>query len=315
MTITQLEYVLAVNVHRHFAKAANACFITQPTLSMQINKLEDELGVLIFDRSRQPVRPTALGEKIIEQAKRVVAESKKIKEVIEMEKEEVNGNLHIGIIPTLAPYLLPLFISNFIKKYPAVNLQIEEMQTQDIIKKLKDDQLDIGLLVTPLNEKGIIEKPLFLETFYAYTAENNDLYKKSRIKGDEVDPEEMWILSDGHCFRNQMLNICNPNNNSGSGTFKHLKYESNSLESLKRMVDKHGGYTLLPQLATIDMSKEDQKKIRPFEEPMPVREVSMVVHRSFLKQKLVESLKKEILDALPPVMVDNSGDVIYWKKF
>ncbi|MEP2773092.1 MAG: LysR substrate-binding domain-containing protein [Fulvivirga sp.] len=310
MTLIQFEYIVAVDNYRHFGRAAAACFVTQPTLSMQIHKLEDQLGVIIFDRSKQPVVPTDIGKRIISQARTVINESKKVKELVEDEKGEVAGELTIGIIPTLSPYLLPLFINSFIEKYPHVKVKVEELITEQVVHKLKNELLDIGIIVTPYDDPGLITKPLFYEEFFGYVSNRSELYKNKELTSNGIPTEEVWLLNEGHCFRDQVLNVCQSYKERDS----QFKYESGSLEALKRIVDKHGGMTLLPELATLDFDKETKAKLRPFTNPKPVREVSLVMHRSYLKRKLVEALHKEILDAIPGyINIQKHGEVIKWK--
>ncbi len=299
MTLVQLEYLLAVDTHRHFATAAEHCFITQPTLSMQLQKLEEELGVQLFDRSRVPVRPTEIGKEIIEQARVIIAESKKIKEIVLDQKQEISGELRIGVIPTLAPYLIPLFITSFLEKYPDVQVVVQEMLTEQIVDKLKHELLDVGLLVTPLADKSIKELPLFYESFVAYINPQHPLSKYKTIKPEQLDLDELWILNEGHCFRSQVLNICNRGSKSGDNKNSKLDYKSGSLETLKRIVENQHGLTLLPELSTLDLPKEKRELVHTFEEPQPLREVSLAVHRSFLKKKLIEALKQEIIKSLP----------------
>lgn len=310
MTLIQFEYIIAVDNYRHFGRAAAACFVTQPTLSMQIHKLEDQLGVIIFDRSKQPVVPTDIGKRIIAQARTVINESKKVKELVEDEKGEVAGELTIGIIPTLSPYLLPLFINAFIEKYPHVKVKVEELITERVVHKLKNELLDIGIIVTPYDDPGLISKPLFYEEFYGYVSTRSDLYKQKVLTSDGIPSEEVWLLNEGHCFRDQVINVCQSYKERDS----QFKYESGSLEALKRIVDKHGGMTLLPELATLDFDQNTKNKLRPFTNPKPVREVSLIMHRSYLKRKLVEALHKEILAAIPEyINVKKHGEVIKWK--
>jgi len=312
MTIIQLEYVVAVDNHRHFAKAAEACFVTQPTLSMQIQKLEDQLGVILFDRSKHPVIPTEIGRRIIEQARKVITESKRVNEIINEEKDEIVGELHVGIIPTLAPYLLPLFVNDFVEKYPNVQLHVEELITEQVLQKLHTDVLDIGLIVTPSNDERVIEKPLFYEEFMGYISHRHPLYKKKELNIDDVKYNDLWILNEGHCFRNQVLNICHPD--PTQKLKKKFIYESGSLEALRRMVDQHGGMTLMPELATLDMSQADKKKVRRFNDPRPIREVSIVMKRAFLKRKMIEALYTSILESIPGyINSEKNGKVISWK--
>jgi LysR family hydrogen peroxide-inducible transcriptional activator len=310
-TISQLEYIIALDTYRHFGKAAEHSFITQPTLSMQINKLEDNLGVKIFDRSRQPVVPTELGAMILEQARKVVNEAKKMEEIIEDQKLEVSGTLKIGVIPTIAPYLLPLFAKSFMNKYPAIHIQVQELLTDDTLAKLKSEEIDVGILVGPLNDSSFREIPIYYEKFLGY-AHNTDLEPAEKpISGKDLENNELWLLNEGHCFREQVLNICQNRNFDNI-----LNYQSGSLEALKRMVDKQGGVTLLPELATFDLSEEDQKKLRIFKKPTPFREVSLVMKRDFLKRRIIEALQKEIVDHLPENMKqreENEIQVINWR--
>ncbi|RNI29898.1 hydrogen peroxide-inducible genes activator [Rufibacter immobilis] len=296
MTLTQLEYLLAVDTYRHFATAAEKCFVTQPTLSMQLQKLEEELGVQVFDRSRVPVRPTELGKDVIAQARVAVAEFKKIEELVKVQRDGISGELRIGIIPTLAPYLVPLFITDFIKKYPQVRITIQELVTNTIVEKLKLELLDVGLLVTPLHDKTIVEVPLFYEAFVGYLHPSHPLSSLKEITAEAIDPAELWLLNDGHCFRSQVLQLCNRAKDTRN---VHLDYESGSLETLKRIVETQSGMTLLPELSVQELPADKTAMVRPFAEPQPLREVSLVVHRSFLKRKTIEALRDEIVTHLP----------------
>ncbi|WP_209331146.1 hydrogen peroxide-inducible genes activator [Lunatimonas salinarum] len=310
MTIQQLEYIIAVDRYRHFGQAAEACFVTQPTLSAQVSKLEKELGVIFFDRSKMPVIPTETGEILIAQARRVVAESKGILETVAQLKGEVGGLLKLGIIPTLAPYLLPLFIKGFIRKYPNVKLQVQELVTEDILKRLKSDELDIGIVVTPLGESGILEKPIFYEKFYAYLSVNHRQLQKDKVRIVDILGEDLWVLQQGHCFRDQVLSLCEPSK------FQRMnfQYESGSLEGLKNLVNKYDGITLLPELATLGLSEEEKSRVRPFDGEQPVREVSLILTRNYLKKKQVELLYQEITNAIPQHMTSkNHGKVVKFR--
>ncbi|MEN2280757.1 LysR substrate-binding domain-containing protein [Algoriphagus sp. SE2] len=310
MTIQQLEYLIAVDKHRHFGHAAESCFVTQPTLSAQLSKLERDLGVILFDRSKMPVIPTEIGVQIISQAKKVVSESKGILELVANLKGDISGVIKLGIIPTLAPYLLHLFIRNFLEKYPKVKMEVQEMVTEEIIRKLKNDELDLGIAVTPLLENGIVEKPMFYEKFYAYLSKDHPLLKENLFEPEMVKQEDLWILRQGHCFRDQVINLCDQTM-SGPSNFH---YESGSLEGLKNMVNKYKGVTLLPELATVDLSEEEKSRIRPFAGVPPTREVSIILNRSYLKQKLVELLYNEITDSIPKEMTSKAhGKIIRFK--
>ena len=310
MTIQQLEYLIAVDKYRHFGNAAESCFVTQPTLSAQLSKLERDLGVILFDRTKMPVIPTEIGVQIISQAKRVISESKGIFELVAHLKGDISGIVKLGIIPTLAPYLLHLFIRNFVEKYPKVNLEVQEMVTEEVIKKLKNDELDLGIIVTPLDEPGILEKPMFYEKFYAYLSEDHPLLREEFFDPTKVKKEDFWVLQQGHCFRDQVLNLCDQ---TMSGP-KNFHYESGSLEGLKNMVNRYQGVTLLPELATKLLSKEEQSRLRPFRGTAPTREVSIILNRSFLKQKLVELLYNEITAVVPLEMTSKAhGKIVRFK--
>jgi len=280
-------------------------------LSMQVQKLEDILDVVIFDRKKHPIEPTPIGIKIIEQARHILNESKKITALIEDEKHEIKGRINIGIIPTLAPYLVPLFVSSFVEKFPKVRLHISEQVTDNLIQSLKSDQIDIGLLVTPLKEDDFVEKPLFYEAFQAYISHRHKLYQMKSIDPKKLGTDGLWLLNEGHCFRNQSLNICNikdPPNPTG-----RITYESGSLEALKRMVDRHGGYTLLPELNAMGLSTDEKMKLRSFQDPIPTREVSLVVKKSYPKNKLVQAIFNEIIENLPPIMTSRKNSkIVKW---
>lgn len=296
MTITQLEYALAVNKFRHFNKAAKACHVTQPTLSMQLSKLEDELGVVLFDRSKNPIIPTLEGEKILRQAQVVIKEFKKIGGLVEEGRREVSGDFRLAVIPTLAPYLIPLFIKSFNENYPKVNLTVEEAKTEDIIRLLDEDDIDAGLLVSPLHDDRIIERTLYYEQFHIFASPDHDYLRKRKIKEKDLSYEDLWLLNQGHCFRDQVLNICKVKKRESR---KNLSFESGNLETLKNMVLKSGGYTFLPHMALEGLSGGQKKLVRDFTTPVPTREVSLVHSRTFLKERIIDALEQEILKNLP----------------
>jgi LysR family transcriptional regulator, hydrogen peroxide-inducible genes activator len=303
MTFTQLEYILAIDTHRHFAKAADACFVTQPTLSMQVGKLEKTLGVKIFDRTHSPVVPTEAGIQILEQAKKILLEKSRVSEIISLKKGLLEGELRIGIIPTLAPYLLPLFVNQFLRKYPKIKLVVYEKTTDALLEALRESDLDAGILVTPVSEKGFREEVLFYEELLVYVSENNGLYKKTYVLAGDIDPNKLWLLEEGHCFRSQMIHLCELF--KASRRISHFDYEAGSFETLRRMVELNDGITILPELATSDFSKKQQGLIRRFKKPSPMREVSMVVKRDFVKERLVGILKEEIMLSIPDKIKKN----------
>jgi LysR family transcriptional regulator, hydrogen peroxide-inducible genes activator len=312
ITLTQLEYIVAVDTYRHFGKAAESCFITQPTLSMQIKKLEEDLEIIIFDRSKQPLIPTDVGQRIIGQARIVLKEAEEISNIVKDHKNQVSGMLRIGIIPTLAPYLLPVFIGRYKKKYPNIYIKVVEKTTDEIVSLLNKDLIDVGILVTPLKEEKIIEKPVFYEEMMIYVNPESALHKKKEITLKDIAIPEIWLLSDGHCFRDQVVNLC-----SFLGTVDSqlpFHFEAGSLETLMNIVDREGGITLIPELATLTMSEQRKENVRSFSNLKPLREVSLVYSRHFAKHKLINLLWREIKDAIPQELQnEHRGTVVEWK--
>jgi len=303
MTLIQLEYIIALDTFRHFAEAAEHCHVTQPTLSMQIHKLEQELGTRIFDRSKQPVIPTDSGKEILVQARKILAEYDVMLNLIQEKKGILTGELKVGIIPTLAPYLLPLFVQSFTKKYPKVKLIITEMVTDMIKLRLNEGKIDAAIMVTPLQEQGLKEQVLFYEELLAYVSKKSGLYKKHYVLAKDINPEKLWLLEEGHCFRSQIENLCELRKASKEGS--HFQYEAGSIETLRRMVELHEGITILPELAAMDVSGVQQDLVRKFRSPVPVREVSLVVHRDFAKKKLIDLLMQEIMANIPEKIKKN----------
>ncbi|HKG06553.1 MAG TPA: hydrogen peroxide-inducible genes activator [Pedobacter sp.] len=299
MTLVQLEYIVAVDTYRSFVGAAEKCFVTQPTLSMQVQKLEEMLNVKLFDRSKQPIVPTEIGAQIIEQARIVLQESHKIKEIISDQQQEVVGELKVGIIPTVAPYLLPRVIAAMMEKYPELKLLIWEYTTEDIIHHLKTGVLDCGILATPLADQAIYELPVYYENFVTYISKNSKLFKKKTIDADDLEDENIWLLNEGHCMRSQVLNICRSTKHN---RLQGLTYNTGSVETLIRMVDMNNGATLLPELALEELSQKQMSKVRYFKSPEPVREISIVTHRNFIKKRMLNALKEEILAVIPKSM-------------
>lgn len=297
VTLTQLEYIVAVEKFGNFSAAAKSCFVTQPTLSMQIQKIEEELGVMIFDRSRQPITATTIGRKILDQSRVVLSESGLIRDLITKEKDSVEGDLRLAIIPTLAPYLLPLFLGDFSKNFPLVNLYVEESKTDDIITGLQQNQIDIGLVVTPLDEPLLREHILFHEPFYIYASKDSELAGKKAIAEGDLQDQELLLLTEGHCMREQMLKVCRQQTRH-SNSLANVQFESGSIETLCHLVEKGNGYTVIPHLAKSWQDYRDGKII-PFISPSPSREVSLVVHRSFARESMLKALADCIKKSLP----------------
>lgn len=312
ITLTQLEYIVAIDEYRHFATAAEKCFVTQPTLSMQIKKLEEDLGVIIFDRSRQPVVPTDIGAKLIEQARLTLSSTERIKELIREDRQEVEGTLKIGIIPTLAPYLLPIFIGHYIRKYPAIKVEVEELVSEEIIRRLKHDLIDAGLFVTPYPDEKIQSSPVFYEEMLVYAHTDHELLKKEKIEVSDIANSDIWMLGDGHCFRDQVINLCEMSGVQHKSL--PFEFESNSLETLMRIVDKEGGFTLIPELALQYMPESKKKQVKALSTHKPLREVSVIYSRYYTKQRLIELLCEEIRSVVPAHMLEQGrGRVVEWK--
>lgn len=307
MTITQLQYVLAVAEHRNFTLAAEKCFVTQPTLSMQIQKIEEELDVLIFDRSKKPIQLTEIGEKIVAQAKNIVNEASRISDIVEQQKGFVGGEFRLGIIPTIMPTLLPMFLNNFIKKYPKVRLVIEELNTYEIITRLKNGHLDAAIAATPLEEDKLKEIVLYYEPFVAYLPEQHDSFNKSQIEVSDLNPGDILLLRDGHCFREGILNLCKMENRHEP---EHFRIESGSFETLIKLADEGLGTTLLPYLHTLDLHEKDRSKLRHFKDPKPAREVSLVFPKTELKAHLIDALRSTIAGVIKGAIVFQNVDII-----
>lgn len=310
MTLTQLMYIVAVDKHKNFGVAASNCSVTQPTLSMQIQKLEDEIGIILFDRSEQPIKTTKAGIILIHQAKVILRESNKFNELVAEDQDETKGEIRIGVIPTLAPYLLPLFLKSFMSANPNLKVIVEELQTSQILKKIDDSDLDIGLLVTPVDHDGLNTIPLFYEPFLAYVSEKSPLAKLKKIEQKELNSNDLWLLTDGHCFREQSLLLCQ-NRKKVSDLNKNLLFESSSLETLKKMVDQESGFTLLPLLATTDIKSSN--RLKEFSGASPSREVSLVHNQFFRKDKIKSSLVLSIQKSLPseiPLTISKNIDVL-----
>jgi len=291
MTITQLYYVLAVAEHQNFTKAAEKCFVTQPTLSMQIQKLEDELDIIIFDRSKKPIELTEVGKKIVTQAKNIVNESYRIKDIVDQQKGFIGGEFKIGIIPTVMPTLLPMFLKTFIKRYPKIKLKIEELNTEEIISKIVEGHLDAAIAATPLENELIKERVLYFEPFVGYIPENHRLYDKKKIDVSDLDLSDMLLLEDGHCFREGVINLCKVLKDHFDD---HFQLESGSIETLINLSNEGLGMTLLPYLHTLNIGDSKKPNLHYFNEPTPAREVSIIYHKSELKMQIIDALHNVI---------------------
>jgi len=310
MTLSQLEYIIAVEETGGFLPAAARCFVTQPTLSQMIKKLEDELGLVIFDRDQKPTRPTAAGTKVLEHAHRVVSEAKRLKELVSdysgpagAAQAGLRGHMRVAIIPTLAPMLLPKIVRFVQKNHPELQLNIDEMQTDTIIDQLHSGRIDLGILVTPLDDPRITEHAVFYEPFYLYFADGESIGERKKIAEKDLDRRRMRLLSEGHCFRSQMLQLCGRRTKNSAAKINEpgaVEFESGSLQTLKLMVDEVGGYTLLPYLAAHDLlTPSERERVRPFVPPEPSREVSVVHHKHFARPRAAQAFIDAIRAQLP----------------
>jgi LysR family transcriptional regulator, hydrogen peroxide-inducible genes activator len=297
-TQTQLEYILAVARLKHFGQAAEECHVSQPSLSMQIQKVEDILGFKIFDRNKKPIEVTPKGLLVVQQAQKVIAEYHRLLQISREESKDIKGDFHLGVIPTLSSSTLPLFVKAFAKKYPLINLFISEQTTDNIIQLLKAGNLDAGILATPLAETFIDKIVLFYESFFVYCSKDHPLLKKKQLKLQDLNPHhDLWLLSDGHCFKNQVLNFCGMD--EAMTVFDNIHFQSGNLETLKQLVQKSQGYTFLPQLEVERMSSQDKKWVRPFVRPAPAREVSLVYNKGHWKMDVIQVLGELIQTQLP----------------
>jgi len=290
MTITQLEYAIAVSKYGSFTNAAEKCIVTQPTLSMQVQNLENELKTQIFIRGTKPIQLTDVGKKIIDQANKILNEVKRIEDLVSYEKNFIGGEFKLGIIPTVIPTLLPLFLNKFTKKYPNVNLVIEESKTDNIVKQIIEGNLDGGITATPLNNEYIKEKPLYYEPFVAYIPSSHNLSKINILSIEDLKYSSILILEDGHSFREQTLKICKTEKKSNF----NFEIKSGSFETLTHLVDEGFGITLLPLLYTKNLTKEKKKNLKLFKEPEPVREISLIYPKNQLKIQIINALSNSI---------------------
>ena len=299
MTLTQLRYAVAVDAHRHFGQAAAACHVSQPTLSAQLQKLEEELGVHLFDRARKPVRPTDLGRQLLEQARVVLRETDRLQDLVAEASGAVAGELRLGVIPTLAPYLLPLVAGPFATRYPAVTVTVRELRTEQVVRELALDRLDAGLIATAEPGAGLASEPLFTESFVAYVGSSHRLASAEAVRPDELNADDLWLLREGHCFRDQVLAVC------GAGppsTHRPLRFESGNLETLRMLVDAWGGMTLLPALALRHLGPAERSCVRPFRAPAPQRTVRLVRRHAYLKRTLIDAYRQTVQAVVQPLL-------------
>ena len=299
MTLQQLEYILAVNQFRHFAKAAEYCRVTQPTLSAMIQKLEEELDTRIFDRSQQPVCPTPVGILIIEQAQKILVQANRIKNIIEEEKHSLTGTFKLGILPTVAPYLLPRFFPQLMKKYPDLDIRVVEMKTNDIKKALQTGEIDAGIVASLAGMEELQQTPLFYEQFFVYVSRKDILFNSEVIRTSDLNGEQLWLLDEGHCFRDQLMRFCQMK----SARASQLAYHLGSMETFMRMVESGKGVTFIPELAVLQLGDAQKELVRSFAIPCPTRQVVLLTNKNFIRHTLLEVLVKEIKLSVPKEML------------
>ncbi len=296
ITIDQCRYVLALAHHLHFGRAAKELGITQPSLSIQVQKVEEMLGVIIFDRSKKPILITSIGGEVINHARRVIKEAEVLMKAGDQRKE-INGKFKLAIIPTLSPYLLPTFLHSFARKYPGLQLEINELQTDEILKLLKEDRLDAGILITPLRDSEIVERVLFYEPLMLFL-EKSHKFKLEKINLKDLDFNKLWLMEEGHCLTSQTLNLCKIKEENS--VLSNVRFKGGSLEVLTNLVRKVGGFTVIPKLCAGSLSlKEKKEQLREFKDPTPVREVSIISSRIFYKEEIILKVQEEILNNLP----------------
>lgn len=295
MTIQQLEYILAVDQFRHFAKAAEYCRVTQPTLSAMIQKLEEELGVKLFDRNVQPVCPTTIGRKVLDQARVILTEATHVKEIISEEQHTLTGTFRLAVLPTIAPYLLPRFFPQLMEKYPDLDIRVTEMKTQDIRRALLSGEADAAIIASLLEDGSLSEEILFYEQFYGYVSRKESLFKHDMIRTSDITGERLWLLDEGHCFRDQLVRFCQME----AVKLNQMAYRLGSLETFMHMVESGKGITFIPELAVLQLTNEQKELVRPFAIPRPTRQIVLATSKDFVRSTLLKVLKEEIQAAVP----------------
>jgi LysR family hydrogen peroxide-inducible transcriptional activator len=299
MTLQQLEYVVAVYRFKHFTKAAEYCDVTQPTLSSMIQKLEEELGVTIFDRKKNPVQVTSVGMEIIDQAWKVLTRARKLKEIVDEDRHSLHGTFHVGVLPTIAPYLIPRFLPQLMSSHPDMDIRMIEMKTEQIRKALIHGDIDAGILARVDNLEDFSINSLFYEQYFAYVAKADRLYDRPNIRIADLTGEYLWLLDEGHCFRDQLVKYCHLKAASQS----KKAYSLGSIETFMRIVESGKGVTFIPELALLQLSNEQKQLVKPFALPVPTREIVMMTSKGFIRNTLLQLLIDEIRQSVPPEML------------
>lgn len=303
ISLIQIQYLIALDEHRNFIKAAEASFVTQPTLSMQMKKLEEELGVIIFDRSKQPIEPTAIGKKIIHQARVIYQETEQIETILKDHTGEVSGTLKIGVLPTIANSLVPRLISQVAQRYPDLKLNIKEGLTHEIVEDLEHNRLDVGIVSVPLHNSGLIEKQLYVEKFRIYAHPEHPSFGSNKWDAEDLLNDKLWLLSEGNCFRTQTINLCGLKDEQ----LNHLalNYESGSLQTLKKVVDIEGGATIMPEWEAGELDDDSVDNLRAFKDDNAGRAVGLIYTKFYAKESMISKLEDMIQGSLPRYVSEN----------
>ena len=299
MNIQQLEYILAVDSQHHFAKAAEQCKVTQPTLSAMVQKLEDELGLKLFDRNAQPVQTTPAGKKIIEQVRKVLLQVSQIKDIAEEERNSVKGTFYLAVLPTIAPYLLPRFFHKLTDKHPGLDIRIVEMKSTQALLSVQKGEIDAAILANLPMELSLTGDILFYEQFFGYVSKKEPIYKNELIRTSDIDGERLWLLDEGHCFRDQLMRFCQME----KVKLHQASYRLGSMETFMRMVESGNGMTFIPELATLQLSDEQKELLRPFAIPKPTREITFITRKDFIRHTIANIIKETIKTSVPKEML------------
>ena len=299
MTLQQLEYIVAVYRTRHFVKAAEACGVTQPTLSAMIQKLEAELDVKLFERSSQQVIPTAIGKVVVEQAWKVLNRARKLKDIVAEEKKSLTGTFRLGILPTIAPYLLPRFFPRLMRENSSLEIRVVEMKTADIRRAIDRGEIDAAVMVDTGDLDDYALTTLFYEQFLAYVSPSDQLSAKKSIKTSDLSNELLWLLDEGHCFRDQLVKYCQLK----AAKTSQSAYSLGSIETFMRIVENGQGMTFIPELATMQLTPTQKELVRPFAIPIPTREVVMATSKAFVRKSLLDMIVGQIRNSVPEKML------------
>ncbi|MBR5324257.1 MAG: LysR family transcriptional regulator [Muribaculaceae bacterium] len=298
MTLQQLEYIVAVDKYRHFVKAAESCEITQSTLSSLIQKLENELDAIIFDRTSHPIKPTVIGESIIAQAKIILYNAEQLKEFVQSQRKEESGSLRIGTVSTIAPYILPKLFKKLSTEHSQIQVSVEEARILTITEKLERAELDVAILPMPIDNKELLEIPIYKERFMAYVSPSESFFDKEQVCVSKMPTENLWVLREAYCPNSGKFTFCCKEKGNAA------IYEAGSIETLVKIVDENGGFSIIPELHVALLSPEQQKRIKPMCNPEPSREVALVVRKDFVKERLLNILAKTVIDVIPEHMVN-----------